>query len=76
MIYRPLEVIQIFGSGGRTDERTKVFQEVLADLKKGKLSKFNPLNDEQVKSSPALNVWSHEGSNLYPKKAQLVKTDM
>ena len=37
------------------------------EVKKGKSSKFNPQNDEQVKSSPALKVWSHEGSNLYPK---------
>ena len=37
MIYKALDVIQIFGAGERTDERTdertKVFQEVLADLK-------------------------------------------
>ena len=33
----------------------------------GKSSKFNPHNDEQVKSSPALKVWMHEGSYLYPK---------
>ena len=29
--------------------------------------KFNPLNNEQVKSSLAMKVWSHEGSKLYPK---------
>ena len=38
MIYRALEVIQIFLAGGRTEGRTKVFQEVLADLKN-----LNPL---------------------------------
>ena len=26
--------------------------------------------DDQVKPSPALKMWSHEGSNLYPKMAQ------
>ena len=36
------------------------------EVKKGKSSKFNPPNDEQVKSSPALKVWSHEGSNIHP----------
>ena len=40
------------------------------EVKKGKLSKFNPQHDEQVKPSPALKVWSHEGSNLYPKFAK------
>ena len=38
--------------------------------KKGKSSEFNQKNYEQVKSSPSLTVWSHEGSNLYPKIAQ------
>ena len=33
MIYRALEVIQIFLAGGQASGRTKVFQEVLADLK-------------------------------------------
>ena len=33
MIYKALEVIQIFLAGERAGERTKVFQEVLADLK-------------------------------------------
>ena len=28
--------------------------------KKGKSSEFNPLNYEQVKSSPSLKVWSHK----------------
>ena len=37
--------------------------------KKGKSSKFNPRNYEQVKSSPSLKVWSHEGSILTPKMA-------
>ena len=40
------------------------------EVKKGKSSKFNPSNNEQVKSSPALKVWSHEGSNRYPKMAK------
>merc|ERR1712024_238652 len=35
--------------------------------KKGKSSEFNPRNYKQVKSSQSLTVWSHEGSNLYPK---------
>ena len=39
-------------------------------LKKGNSSEFNPQDYEQVKSSPSLKVWSHEGSNLYPKMAQ------
>ena len=26
--------------------------------------------DDQVKPSPALKMWLHEGSNLYPKMAQ------
>ena len=39
--------------------------------KKGKISKFNPLDNEQVKSSPALKVWSHEGSKLYPKMLRI-----
>ena len=34
-------------------------------------SKLNLPNYEQVKSSPVLKVYSHEGSNLYPKMAQL-----
>ena len=38
--------------------------------KKGKSLEFNPQDYEQVKSSPSLTVWSHEGSNLYPKIAQ------
>ena len=38
--------------------------------KKGKSSEFNQKNYEQVKSRPSLTVWSHEGSNLYPKIAQ------
>ena len=29
--------------------------------KNGKSSEFNPRNYEQVKSSPSLTVWSHEG---------------
>ena len=40
--------------------------------KKGKSSEFNPRNNEQVKSSPTIKVWSHGGSNLYPK---MVKND-
>ena len=40
------------------------------DPKKGKSSEFNPRDDEQVKSSPSLKAWPHEGSNLYPKIAQ------
>ena len=35
MIYRALEVVQIFLAGGRADGWTEVFQEVLADLKSG-----------------------------------------
>ena len=42
----------------------------MEEVKKGKSSKSNPQNYEQVKSSPALKVWSHEGSNLYPKFAK------
>ena len=38
--------------------------------KKGKSSEFNPRDNEQVKSSPAVKVWSHGGSNLNPKTAQ------
>ena len=37
---------------------------------KEKSFKFNPRDDEQVESSPALRVWSHEGSVLDPKIAQ------
>ena len=37
------------------------------EVKKGKSSKVNPPNYEQAKSSPAHKVWSHEGSNLYPR---------
>ena len=33
MIYRAVQLIQIFLAHGRADGRTKVFQEVLADLK-------------------------------------------
>ena len=33
MIYRAIQLIQIFLADGRTDGRTKVIQEVLADLK-------------------------------------------
>ena len=33
MIYRNIQLIQIFLAHGRVDGRTKVFQEVLADLK-------------------------------------------
>ena len=39
-------------------------------LKKEKSSECNPQKDEQVKSSPAVKVWSHEGSNLYQKMAK------
>ena len=39
-------------------------------LKKVKSSEFHPQN----KSGPALKVWSHKGSNLYPKMAQKGKT--
>ena len=38
MIYKAVEVIQIFLAGERTDGRTKVFQEVLADLKRAKVN--------------------------------------
>ena len=37
---------------------------------KGKSSEFNPKDYEQVKSSPSLKVWSHDGSNLHPKMTQ------
>ena len=37
----------------------------IKEVKKGKSSEFNPKNDGQVKSSPALKVFSYEGSNLY-----------
>ena len=40
------------------------------EVKKGKSSKSNHPNDEQVKSSATLKVWSHEGSNLHPKMAK------
>ena len=33
MIYRAVQLIQIFIAHGRADGRTKVFQEILADLK-------------------------------------------
>ena len=36
MIYRAIQLIQIFLADGRTDELTKVIQEVLADLKSGR----------------------------------------
>ena len=39
-------------------------------LKQGKSSEFNPPDDEQVKSSPNLKVWSHEDSILYPNLAK------
>ena len=39
-------------------------------LKKEKSSECDPQKDEQVKSSPAVKVWSHEGSNLHHKMAQ------
>ena len=35
----------------------------IEEVKKGKSSKFNPRDDEQVKSSPNLMVWSQEGYN-------------
>ena len=38
--------------------------------KKGKSSKFNPRDDEQLKSGPNLKVWSHEGFIHHPKIAQ------
>ena len=44
MIYKASEVIYIFGAGERTDERTKVFQEVLADLKRGTKEENEDLN--------------------------------
>ena len=47
---------------------------VMFMAKFGKSSEFNPKNGEQVKSSPASNVWSHEGSNLDPKNHQNFKT--
>ena len=40
------------------------------EVKKRKSSKFNSQNYEQVKSRPALKVWSQEGSNLHPKNGQ------
>ena len=36
-------------------------------FKKGKSSEFNPKDYEQVKSSPSLKVWSHEGSTFLKK---------
>ena len=43
----------------------KVEPEGLARFqKKGKSSEFNQKNYEQVKSSPSLKVWSHEGSTF------------
>ena len=56
MIYRAIQLIQIFLAGGRTDgrtdERTKVIQEVLADLKKEK--NFNALIFKLTDPSPEL----------------------
>ena len=46
------------------------------EVKKGKYSEFNPGNDEQVKSSLAPKVWSHEGSNLHPKNGQNFITEI
>ena len=43
---------------------------VMFMAKFGKSSEFNPQNGEQVKSSPASNVWSRKGSNLDPKNHQ------
>ena len=40
--------------------------------KEGKSSEFNPQNDEQVKSSPATMLWSHEGSK--PKNGKHIIT--
>ena len=40
------------------------------EVKKGKSSEFHPRNNEQVKSSPTLKVWSHGGSYLYPNMAK------
>ena len=42
-------------------------------LKKGKSSEFNPQNNEQVKSSPALKVWSHESVKVTVKFEKRVK---
>ena len=39
----------------------------IKEVKKGKSSKFNHRDDEQVKSSLNLKVLSHEGSILHPK---------
>ena len=40
------------------------------EVKKGKSSKFNSQNYEQVKSSLALKEWLQESSNLHPKNGQ------
>ena len=37
MIHRAIQLIQIFCAHKRTNERTKVIQEVLADLKRGEV---------------------------------------
>ena len=51
MIYRAIQLIQIFLADGRTGELTKVIQEVLADLKirMGPMSHFIKLVLGQVK---------------------------
>ena len=40
-------------------------------FKNGKSSEFNPQKDEQVKSSSSVKVYWQEGSNIYPRMAQL-----
>ena len=43
----------------------------IEEVKKGKSSKFNPRDDEQVKSSPNLKVWSQEGYICHPQITML-----
>ena len=50
---------------------TQLLEELERVLKKGKSSEFKPQNNDLVKSSLTIKVWSHGGSNRYPKMAKM-----
>ena len=52
---------------------TSASRSSIEEVKKGKSSKFNPRDDEQVKSSPSLKVWSDDGVKITAKFEKWVK---
>ena len=63
MIYRAIQLIQIFLADGREDERTKVIQEVLADLKSVQKSLMQSVRGEILQLD--LKEFSSDPSQVY-----------